>query len=301
MGAKFEIDPAALRAAAGDLRLSSSEIEGHGETLGAATEAPVGEGTLGQVVEDTVKRGIKIVEKGITDAVKTFHEATASGLEKVAEETERIDGEAKTAFDDLERSGTIVGNENPGAVTTSPQSLSSDPGHASIPPHQDPALASHQGNATQQEFDQQFPELTNINPFSNSGLWGYQENCQSCVVATDQALAAGGHVTQAAQRDIFHPNAPPFDWPTNVTGTIGGGNSFQPVGGYDDIMNELLTAGDGSRGVIHGGRLNSQGVYTSGHVFNVVNRGGKIYFVDGQVGGWALLENFGLLEFLRTN
>jgi hypothetical protein len=127
----------------------------------------------------------------------------------------------------------------------------------------------------------------------------WQENCQSCVIASDRALAAG------EQTELAYPRYNPayghhFNWPKNVEDGIGNGNRFRPVQGYDDIMRELLAGGDGARGVVHGGRLNRQGVYVSGHLFNAVNRGGTVYFVDGQTGGWARLESFGLLEFLRT-
>ena len=38
-----------------------------------------------------------------------------------------------------------------------------------------------------------------------------------------------------------------------------------------------------------------------GHVFNVGNRNGRVYFLDGQTGTLARLENYsGGMEFLRT-
>ena len=40
----------------------------------------------------------------------------------------------------------------------------------------------------------------------------------------------------------------------------------------------------------------------AGHVFNVVNRNGRVFFLDGQTGKLARLENYsGGLEFLRTH
>ena len=73
-------------------------------------------------------------------------------------------------------------------------------------------------------------------------------------------------------------------------------------GSYDDIITELHNAGDGARGIIHGMRTGRPGQSVAGHVFNVVNRNGRVYFLDGQTGKLAYLENYsGGLEFLRTN
>jgi len=38
-----------------------------------------------------------------------------------------------------------------------------------------------------------------------------------------------------------------------------------------------------------------------GHMFNVVNQGGVVRFLDGQVGGAAALEKYDGLYLLRTN
>ena len=48
-------------------------------------------------------------------------------------------------------------------------------------------------------------------------------------------------------------------------------------------------------------RTGPGGVPVAGHVFNVVNRNGRIFFLDGQTGKLARLENYtGGLELLRT-
>jgi hypothetical protein len=44
------------------------------------------------------------------------------------------------------------------------------------------------------------------------------------------------------------------------------------------------------------------GQTVAGHVFNVVNRNGRVYVLDGQTGKLAYLENYsGGMELLRTN
>jgi hypothetical protein len=100
---KFVVDPAALRAAASQLREHASEVEAHGHMLSASTEGAVGRGPIGEVVESAVKRGIQVVTHGIAGAVRRFHEDTALGLERMAKRTEDADGRVKTTFDDLAR------------------------------------------------------------------------------------------------------------------------------------------------------------------------------------------------------
>ncbi|KAB2343938.1 toxin glutamine deamidase domain-containing protein [Actinomadura rudentiformis] len=174
--------------------------------------------------------------------------------------------------------------------------MPSQPAPAPKPLYQNPKVTRHSGTAGQKEFDYKFPELKNINPQFSTGKWEFQNNCQSCVVNVDRRLAGESPSSAVPQNPKY-----PFDWPRSVTDNAGPGGSFQQVNDYDEIINELLKAGDGARGVVHGGRLDPKtGIYMSGHVFNVVNRGGKIHFIDGQTGTWALLEKFGHLEFYRT-
>jgi hypothetical protein len=152
-------------------------------------------------------------------------------------------------------------------------------------------------NGSPSLFKRLFPDLTDVNAprYWNGTKW--QENCQSCVVATDRTLAgASSSAVPVPPRD--------FDWPASVTDTIGGGKPFVPVRNYDDITDQMTKAGDGARGVVWGQRFkmqNGQPTEVAGHVFNVVNRGGRVYYVDGQTGAFATLENFSKLSLLRTN
>jgi uncharacterized protein YukE len=170
----------------------------------------------------------------------------------------------------------------------------------------------HLGNGGNRAARRLFPELAGTNPlFRNTGITskfpnvasaGFQQNCQSCVVAVDNQLA--GSATSAVRRlvgskhDIF---ARP-QWRQQIAEAVGTSNTFQKAGSYDDIVTQLHNAGDGARGIVHGMRVNAKGRSVAGHVFNVVNRNGRIYFLDGQTGKFARLENFrGGLEFLRTH
>lgn len=152
-------------------------------------------------------------------------------------------------------------------------------------------------NGSPRLFKRLFPELTEVNaPRLGQGP-EWQRNCQSCVNAVDHTL--DGQPASAVPR-------PPqgFRWPDSVTKTIGGGKPFVRVGGYDDITDQVTKAGDGARGVVWGRRfrqIGSRSIEVEGHVFNVVNRGGRVFYVDGQTGAFARLENFSILNLLRTN
>ncbi len=173
------------------------------------------------------------------------------------------------------------------------------------------STAVHSGNAGNAAARRLFPELAGTNPlfrstavtsrFPHAAGAGFRQNCQSCVVAVDNQL--GGSATSAVRRlvgskhDIF---ARP-QWREQIADAVGTGNTFQRAGSYDDVVTQLHNAGDGARGIVHGMRVDARGRSVAGHVFNVVNRNGRIYFLDGQTGKFARLEDFrGGLEFLRT-
>ncbi|QPJ63844.1 MAG: hypothetical protein G3M70_15615 [Candidatus Nitronauta litoralis] len=61
------------------------------------------------------------------------------------------------------------------------------------------------------------------------------------------------------------------------------------------MESSFLNAGSGSRGIVFGesGRV--------GHVFNVTNRNGRVFFPDGQIGGPARIGKFDFFRFMRTD
>jgi hypothetical protein len=174
------------------------------------------------------------------------------------------------------------------------------------------STAVHSGNAGNGVVRRLFPELGETNPlfrrtpvssrFPHAGGAGFRNNCQSCVVAVDNQLAGNGG-TSAIRRLLGSPNdvmANPA-WRQQMATAVGTNNTFRSVGSYDDIVRQLHNAGDGARGIIHGMRTGPGGMSVPGHVFNVVNRNGRVFFLDGQTGKLARLENYsGGLEFLRT-
>jgi len=100
-GDEFEVDPAALRAAAGHLDEQADEVAAHGETLGAQTTGRVGRGAIGEVVESAVRRGIGIVANDVSRAVRKFYADAAAVMRRAAAETERTDSDARSAFDEV--------------------------------------------------------------------------------------------------------------------------------------------------------------------------------------------------------
>jgi hypothetical protein len=118
MGDEFEVDPAALRAAAGQLDEHAGEVASHGAALGAQTAGRVGRGAIGEVVEAAVRRGMGIVAHGVSRAVEKFYTDAAAAMRGAARETERTDGEAGSTFEGLKR-------DEPGATPPSGADFSS--------------------------------------------------------------------------------------------------------------------------------------------------------------------------------
>jgi len=117
--------------------------------------------------------------------------------------------------------------------------------------------------------------IRDVNP-TGSGT-----NCVNCVVATDATLAGrpasalpSGAQPISALQDVF-------------------GGTFKPVAGQAEITALLTDAGAGARGVVFGSRGSDVG-----HVFNAVNQGGTVRFLDGQTGAAASFSGFDGFQFM---
>jgi filamentous hemagglutinin len=108
-------------------------------------------------------------------------------------------------------------------------------------------------------------------------------NCVNCVITTDQVL--DGVKVSAA-----------LDGPKPI-GLLESyfGSSFAPISGQPEIEAAMTAAGDGARGVVFA----SPGPGQVGHVFNVVNQGGAIRFLDGQPGTTASFDGYSAFYFMR--
>ena len=118
----------------------------------------------------------------------------------------------------------------------------------------------------------------------NVNTVGGAMNCVNCAVATDATLA--GRAASAL------PGGP---YRITVLETYFG-RKFGPASTASQISDEISAAGQGARGIVFGSR--ASGV---GHVFNVVNQGGAVRFLDGQTGGAASLDGYQAFQLLRTN
>ncbi|OQR63106.1 hypothetical protein B6E66_15835 [Streptomyces maremycinicus] len=108
---------------------------------------------------------------------------------------------------------------------------------------------------------------------------GSTTNCAKCAMATDDRLqgkksvAEDGDITDAADLEKHY------------------GSTFEATSGRDGIAGDLLRRGDGARGIVYGFDTDGAGnIPYPGHFFNAVNDGGNIKFLDGQTGGYAVLD-----------
>ena len=251
------------------------------------------------IAEDSAQAGTDIGEAlgtNIDDAAQNVLDGLATS--QAAEDANtQLFRDIKPNAGDVHAAGGAGGDTAGSGVSGEPNRIAqlldgTEPGKGSA----DKLVPVSAENGSPRLFKRLFPELTDVNAprFGQGPEW--QRNCQSCVNAVDHTL--DGNPVSAVPR-------PPqgFPWPDSVTKTIGGGKPFVRVGSYDDITDQMTKAGDGARGVVWGQRfrqLGSRSIEVEGHVFNVVNRGGRVFYVDGQTGTFARLENFGILNLLRT-
>lgn len=118
--------------------------------------------------------------------------------------------------------------------------------------------------------------IRNVNP------GGGMNNCVNCVATTDKVL--DGEKVSAVLSEPQHPSVLEKMF----------GSKFTPSSGKADIDSVMQSAGDGARGVVYGGR--NGGV---GHVFNAVNQGGIVRYLDGQIGSEASFDGFDHFFFMR--
>jgi hypothetical protein len=196
MGDGFEVDPASLRSAAGQLERHAGEVASHGESLDAQTAGAVGRGAIGEVVESTVRRGIRIVAHDLSRAVAKFYSDAAGVMRKAAAETERRDGEARSAFDDLAR-----GREpEPGAGSPAVASeRSTAPRGARTGYRRSPFidLSPEEVDQIKREFSEIGGDPTTLR-FNTGGSTGYLDG--------DREIQVSGDVFPSGPPDPLQPN-----------------------------------------------------------------------------------------------
>jgi RHS repeat-associated protein len=132
---------------------------------------------------------------------------------------------------------------------------------------------------------------TQVNPLAGSARninpLGGNENCVLCAIATDRMMAGEKNVTAELSGPL------PMIETMNAykPGVVG-----IPANGVSGIRTMMNDYGPGSRAIVWGTRGALRG-----HVFNVVNQGGEIRFIDGQAGRGASLTGYDGFYLFRTD
>ena len=115
-------------------------------------------------------------------------------------------------------------------------------------------------NVIPQEIFNDFPALEDVNPGE------FNDNCPACQAAGRQILDGGAPI-QAGDSGPASMSSMQSD----------AGSYFSPMS-IQQAEQQLLAAGDGANGTVAAMPPNS----SIGHVFNAVNRGGQVVWVDAQ-------------------
>jgi hypothetical protein len=122
---------------------------------------------------------------------------------------------------------------------------------------------------------------------------GSKVNCQNCAVATRATLNGNPAVALPIEAEDV-PTLEEFEDTFSDNPHSAGG--FQDAS-VADIQSQLQAGGSGSQGIVY--------VYKTGspwaHVFNAVNQGGTVRFLDGQTGGVADFSGYDVIKFMRTD
>jgi len=128
--------------------------------------------------------------------------------------------------------------------------------------------------------------IRNVNP--GFPVAGRTHNCVNCAIATDSLLAGN----PASALPIYSTKGVSI----RVIETQFGGRFGAPTT-QQGLISQMAGAGNGARGIVYA-------TYPSGppgHVFNVVNQGGVVRFLDGQTGKVVDFSKFKDVHLMRTN
>ncbi len=127
------------------------------------------------------------------------------------------------------------------------------------------------------------------NPFYDGTYREYSENCQRAVVATEARFRGYNVIAQPTYEGDKLPSAAYVNPKTGVRNSfwMGAFKGAKPekVGStsvnktQQNLESKMKSYGDGSRGI-----MQVQWKGGGGHVLNVVQKNGKTYYYDGQVG-----------------
>ncbi|MEU3709197.1 toxin glutamine deamidase domain-containing protein [Streptomyces catenulae] len=124
------------------------------------------------------------------------------------------------------------------------------------------------------------PVTDDLRELVNPG--GGKANCRACVLGVERAL----------------DGAPAAALPELGRGSLASVEKYFPGKRFvnrslSNIVKDIKGAGDGARGIVYGADPDG------GHVFNVINRGGDVVFLDAQ-SGHAAPAGYSNYQFMRT-
>ncbi|MFB9835384.1 WXG100-like domain-containing protein, partial [Actinoallomurus acaciae] len=147
------------------------------------------------------------------------------------------------------------------------------------------------------EFRSAYPWLPDINPMYTTG-GDFLTNCLLAAIGVEFTLEEARQNPGVRPAQLHYYQVPPErQAPYDHLANMGRGDPVD-VSGYQAVEHAMKAAGDGARGMLLVGRSGND----VDHVFNVVNRNGRIVYLDGQKGEQATLpERFRSLQFLPTS
>jgi hypothetical protein len=226
--------------------------------------------------------------EGAGESAARFFESTADNADTavrlVSDADKQVAGRAAAIGDSAGRDasdGPITGDSGAPAIE---ESLAGDARAAPVdlPPGGKYDAVTLE-NGTPEQFGKVFPELMDTNAPRRAdpeAPGNFRQNCMSCTVATERTLAGS---------DASAVPKPEGGFTWKSFGKAAGLRRFKAKNfrtlSSDDIVREMADAGDGARGIVWGRRFRMvDGVQkeTTGHIFNITTRYGRVFYVDGQ-------------------
>lgn len=119
------------------------------------------------------------------------------------------------------------------------------------------------------------------NPFYDNSYGDYSENCQRAVIATEARLRGYNVIASPTYKDDPLPWGNNFATHNFKNAQVKNIGKTTPQATQNAVEKQMAEYGNGSRAIL---AVQWKGRNAGGHVLNVVQRNGKTYYVDGQVG-----------------
>lgn len=118
------------------------------------------------------------------------------------------------------------------------------------------------------------------NPYYDNQYGDYSMNCQRCIHATEARFRGYDVIASPTYKDDTMPKG--SNWSTVYKDAkIEYVGHTTPNATQKALENKMKSYGDGARGVME---IAWKGRNAGGHVINVIQKNGKTYYYDGQVG-----------------